>query len=149
MAANRTGPPLDLRLLLTVFAVVTVVLAALVVGAARHRVVPADAPTTNGQVVKVDHPSSNHATTWIEISYTLPDARQFTSRTTQFRVADAVVGRQVQIRYLPDDPKHIAVAGTTESWTSRWLYVLIAALVELALLVAVLRRLRHHRTDVT
>ncbi|MFF0345694.1 DUF3592 domain-containing protein [Kribbella sp. NPDC004875] len=145
MAVNRTGPPLDLRLLLAVLAVVTVVLAGLVAAAVWHAVVPADAPTTSGQVVKVDTPSGNNGTNWIEISYTLPDGRQLSSRTTQFRVEDAAVGRPVQIRYAPDDPKRIAVAGVTESWTSRWLYVVLAAIAELAILIAVLRRWQRDR----
>lgn len=148
MAENRAGPPLDLRLLITALAVVTVVLAVLVLVAARHSGVPADAPTTNGQVVKVDTPSGNYGTNWIEIAYTLPDGRRLTSRTTQFRTEDAAVGRQVQIRYLADDPEQIAVSGVTESWTSRWLYVLLAGVAELALLVAVLRRWRRHGADV-
>ncbi|MGW7681086.1 hypothetical protein ACWGID_10130 [Kribbella sp. NPDC054772] len=148
MDENRTGRLVDLRLLLVLLAVVTVALAAFVLTAVRRPVVPADAPTTKGEVVKIDAPSRKSGTHWIEIAYTLPGGRWLASRTTQFRAEDATVGRQVQIRYTPDHPERIAIAEVTETWISRWLRTLLAAAAELALLFPVLRRWREQRIGV-
>ena len=150
VADKETDSGIGLNLLVPVLAVATVALALLVVAALRPGV-PDDAPTAAAEVVKVDGSSQTYSggTNWIEVAYALPDGRRITARTTHFRTEDAVAGRQVQIRYDPDHTDRVAVVGASESWSSQWIYVIIAALAELALLVVIVRRWHANRTTPT
>jgi hypothetical protein len=138
MSEKRTETSIGVSLLVAVLAVVTLVLALLVVAALRPAL-PDDTPTATAQVVKVVNSSPKFGINSIEVAYSLPDGRRVTARTTHFRSEDTSVGRQVQIRYDPDHTDRVVVVGANESWSSRWIYVIVAGLAELLVLVAVLR----------
>jgi hypothetical protein len=144
MTSRPTAPSIGIGLLLPVLGVVTVALALLTVAALRPGL-PDDAPTATARVVKYDQASQNSGTRWIEVTYTGPGGRQVTARTVHFRSEDPAVGREVQIRYDPEHPNRVAVAGATNSWLSNWIYVIVAAACELLILFAVIRRLHQNR----
>ncbi|MFC0627506.1 DUF3592 domain-containing protein [Kribbella deserti] len=98
--------------------------------------VPLDAPTVQGEVVRIQYGKRDR----IEVRYTLPDGRQLKAGTAEYRLEDEVVGRKVLVRYNPDNPTDVAIGTAQKDTGFYWLIAGVFALLPLSALIALIVR---------